>query len=60
MSELSEINGGNVPIERCATWNYVDLESMAQFTGFKNAKKIGKVVIENADLNTPLDERNMK
>jgi surfeit locus 1 family protein len=29
LSELSEINGGNVPNRRCASWDYVDLEQMA-------------------------------
>lgn len=33
---------------------------MAKYTGFQNANKIGKVVLERVNLNTPLDERNMQ
>lgn len=33
---------------------------MAEYSGFKNANKIGKVVLERIDLKTPLDERNMQ
>lgn len=33
---------------------------MAKYTQFKNADKIKHVVLERANFDTPLDERNMR
>jgi hypothetical protein len=33
---------------------------MAKYTGFVNANKIGKVVLERVAMNTLLDEKNMR
>ncbi|CAD8142043.1 unnamed protein product [Paramecium octaurelia] len=60
LPELQDNSFGNVANRRNSEWTYADLQLMGQFTGFKNADKIGKVVLERANFNTPLDERNMR
>ncbi|CAD8048601.1 unnamed protein product [Paramecium sonneborni] len=60
LPELQDNTYGNVANLRNPSWSYADLQLMAQATGFKNADKIGKVVLERACFDTPLDERNMR
>lgn len=60
MPELQDNSKGNVDHRRRSEWNYADLELMAKFTNFKNADKIGKVILESVQMDSPVDERNMR
>jgi len=61
-SELEHSLGlkGNAPILARNKWNSVDLQLMAENSGFENAKKAQIALLEQVNLNTALDERNME
>ena len=51
---------GNAPILARNKWHSVDLELMAEHSGFENSKKAQVALLEQVNLSTPLDERNME
>ena len=51
---------GNAPDKYKYRWGHVYLPDMAKATGFKNEDVTKLAVLENVNLNTPLDEKNPK
>ena len=51
---------GNAPDKYKFRWGHVYLPDMAKATGFKNEDVTKLAVLENVNLNTPLDEKNPK
>ena len=51
---------GNAPVLARNKWQTLDLELMADNSNFENAQKAKLALLEQVNLNTTLDERNME